>query len=127
DCCVETVAGAVYSPAASIVPTPVAGVIAHVTAVFAALATVAENCCVCPPYSVAVGGATVTDTGGLNVTVAVPVFVPSATLVAVIVTDCCVETVAGAVYNPAALIVPTPAGAIAHVTAVFAALATVAE
>jgi hypothetical protein len=42
------------------------------------LATVAVNCCVPPPFSVTVGGVTVTETGGVNVTTAVPDFVPSA-------------------------------------------------
>ena len=43
--------------------------------------------------------------------------VVSAVLFAVIVTVCCAVIVAGAVYNPAALIVPAPvAGLTVHVT-----------
>ena len=48
-----------------------------------------------------------TGTGATRLTVAVADFVGSATLVAVTVTVCEVVTIAGAVYNPAALIVPT--------------------
>ena len=43
-CGVVTLAGAVYSPVLEIVPT--LGLTDHVTAVFGAFATVAENCCV---------------------------------------------------------------------------------
>ena len=45
-------------------------------------------------------------------------FVVSATLVAVTITLCCVVRVAGAVYNPVLLIVPT-FGLSVQVTAVF--------
>ena len=69
----------------------------HVTAVFAAFTTVAANCCPCPPYKLTVAGVTVTPIGGLSVIVAVAVFVPSATLVAVTVTVLDAVTVAGAV------------------------------
>src|SRR5205807_7154338 len=81
-----TLAGAVYNPLPLIEPAPAAGVTAQFTAVFEAFATVAVNCCVPPPYTVAVAGPTVTDTGGESVTVAVPVLIPSAWLLAVIVT-----------------------------------------
>jgi hypothetical protein len=47
-------------------------------------------------------------------------------LVAVTVTVCCVEMVAGAVYKPDELIVPVPAGLIVQVTAVLLVLVTVA-
>jgi hypothetical protein len=47
-------------------------------------------------------------------------------LVAVIVTVCAVAMLAGAVYRPVALNVPTPSGAINHVTAVLLVFATVA-
>jgi multidrug efflux pump subunit AcrB len=45
----------------------------------------------------------------------------------VIVTVCCVATVAGAVYSPAVEIVPVPAGLMDHVTAVLLVFVTVAE
>ena len=115
-------AGAVYKPFASIVPPPLTN---HVTAVFAAFVTTAENCCVWPFPNVAVVGVTLTVTGGFSVIVAVADLLASATDVAVIVTVVEAAIAAGAVYKPAALTVPV-AGAIVHVTAVFAALATVA-
>src|SRR5271157_145682 len=129
-CCVAIVAGAVYSPAWLIVPTPV-GLIVHVTAVLLLLLTLAVNCCACPLSSVALAGVTLTDTGrvaaaGTRVIVAEADLVGSAWLVAVIVTVCCKPTAAGAVYNPAALIVPTPAGMAVQVTAVLLVLATLA-
>ena len=55
------------------------------------------NCCVCAAKSVAVAGATVTITGGFNVTVAVADLVVSAVLVAFIVTVFCVAIEGGAV------------------------------
>jgi hypothetical protein len=118
-CCAATVAGAVYKPPLVIVPAPVAGVIVHVTAWFAV------NCCVPPPYNDTVAG--VAATGGSRVMAAAADFVPSAWLVAVTVTVRCALTVAGAVYNPAELIVPAPVtGLKVHVTAAFAAFVTVA-
>ena len=48
-CSVVTLAGAVYNPDVLIVPAPVAGVIAHVTAVLLVLVTFEVNCCACPP------------------------------------------------------------------------------
>jgi hypothetical protein len=92
----------VYNPAAEIVP--VFGLSDQVTPPFAAYRTVAVSCCVCPAFNVADAGATVTATG-INVTVTDPLFVTSAMLVAIAVTVCCAAT-AGAVYNPAAEIVP---------------------
>jgi hypothetical protein len=51
-------------------------------------------------------------------------FVGSAWLVAVMVTVCCAEIVAGAVYRSDALSVPVPAGLIVQVTAVLLLFAT---
>ena len=62
-------------------------------------------------------GLTVTCTTGVIVTLAVAVFVASATLVAVTVTVCGPLSAAGAVYNPPLEMVPT-AGLTDHVTAV---------
>lgn len=93
-CCAVTLAGAVYKPLALTVPVP-AGLIDHVTVAGLSPVTVAVNCCVAPCNRVAVAGEMVT--GGFNVTVAVALFVLSATLVALTVTVCCVVTVAGAV------------------------------
>lgn len=58
----------------------------HVTAVLLLPFTVAENCCVAPDARLTAVGATDTDTrGAVTLTVAVPDFVVSATLVAVTV------------------------------------------
>jgi hypothetical protein len=129
--CVElTDVGAVYKPVASTLPTP-AGVTDHVTAVLLLNVTVAVNCCVCPPESVAVVGATLTGAEGpegTSVTVAEPDWVESAWLVAIIVTVWVAATVAGAVYTPVVLLmVPAPvAGLIVQVTAVLLVFKTVA-
>jgi hypothetical protein len=72
----------------------------HVTAVLDVPVTVAKNCCVCEAARLAVWGVTETVTevpGGLSVTLALALLVGSATLVAVTVTVCVPETVAGAV------------------------------
>ena len=61
----------------------------------------------------------------LNVIVALAVFVASAALIAVTITELELEIVAGAVYKPLVEIVPT-AGFSDHVTAVFVAPETVA-
>ena len=90
----------------------------------AAFPTVAVNCCVCPPYNVAVPGVTDTVTGGRSVIVAVADLLTSATDVAVTVAVACAATLAGAVYKPVALTVPAPVTL--HVTPVFAAFVTVA-
>jgi hypothetical protein len=50
----------------------------------------------------------------------------STSLVAVIVTVCCVAIADGAVYTPSASIEPVPAGLIAHVTAWLLVFPTVA-
>jgi hypothetical protein len=102
------VGGAVYSPVASIVPTP-EGSTVHVTVWFDV------NCCVWPPYNIAVDGVTVNN--GNTVSVAVTDLDVSAWLVAVIVTVCGVAALAGAVYIPVASMVPAPEGLTAHVTA----------
>ena len=107
-CCVATVAGAVYRPVASMVPTPEVGLSAQVTDVIVAFTTVAVNCWVWPPDSVGVAGLTVTVIGGESVTVEVAVFVLSTWLVAVTVTVCGAAIAAGAAYNPEALMVPAP-------------------
>ena len=66
-----------------------------------------------------------TLTVGKSETVALAVFVPSAALVAITVTELAMDTVAGAVYRPLVEIVPT-AGFSDHVTAVFVVPETVA-
>jgi hypothetical protein len=63
-CIDPTVAGAVYKPAALIVPAPVAGLRVHVTAELHPPVTNAVNCCIWPPYSAAAAGERVTVTGG---------------------------------------------------------------
>jgi hypothetical protein len=68
----------------------------------------------------------VTATGGIKVTIAEAETVGSAWLVAVTVTVCCDVTLAGAVYKPEELIVPTD-GLIDQLTAVLLAFVTVAE
>jgi hypothetical protein len=63
---------------------------------------------------------------GISVTVADADLLASSWLVAVTFTVCCAEIVAGAVYSPAALTVPTPAGLIVHATAMLLVFVTVA-
>ena len=82
----------------------------QVTEVLVVPLTAAANCCVPPPVTVADVGEIFTateTTGAVIVTVACPLAVELATLVAATVTDPPDGTVAGAVYNPAELIVPT--------------------
>jgi hypothetical protein len=119
----DTVEGAVYNPLVEIVPT--AGFSDHVTAVFVAPETVAVNCLVCAAVKLAAVGLTETLTGAMSDTVALPVFVLSAALVAVTVTELVLEIVAGAVYKPPVEIVPT-AGFNDQVTVVFAVPETAA-
>jgi hypothetical protein len=57
------VAGAVYNPAAEIVPFAVPPPTLQVTAVFEVPDTVAVNCCVPPAVTVAVAGETATEIG----------------------------------------------------------------
>src|ERR1700761_1284275 len=104
-----------------------AGLIDQATAVLLLFVTVAENCCVWLGYNVTVAGVRLTVVGGITVTVADADFVVSAWLVAVIVTVCCVATVAGALYSPAVEIAPVPAGLIDQLTAVLLVFVTVAE
>src|SRR5215471_3987744 len=101
------------------------GLADQVTAVLLLPMTVAENCCVWEAVRLAVPGAMETVIGGASVTVAVPALVGSATLVAVTVTDCVPEMVAGAVKSPVAEMVPT--GLADQVTAVLLLPVTVAE
>jgi hypothetical protein len=54
-------------------------------------------------------------------------FVGAAWLVAVTVTVCVAEILAGALYNPAVLIEPVPAGLMDQVTAVLLTFLTLAE
>ena len=63
---------------------------------------------------------------GVSVTVAEEEIAVFAWLVAVTITVCCELIVEGAVYNPDALIVPTPLGLSDHVTAVLVVFVTVA-
>ena len=78
---VGTVDGAVYIPAALIVP--MLGAVAevletlHVTAVFVVPVTFAVNCCVCPVCTDAVGGVTVTTIVCVFVPLICPVHAPS--------------------------------------------------
>jgi hypothetical protein len=71
-------------------------------------------------------GATITLTGGFRVTVAATDLVESAALVALTVTVSELVIEAGAVYRPAALMLPTT-GLIDHVTAVLLVPVTAAE
>jgi hypothetical protein len=63
----------------------------HVTVWLPEFATTAVNCCVPPPNTHAVLGATVTPVAGDNVTVAAADFEVASWLVAVTVTDWVVE------------------------------------
>jgi methylase of polypeptide subunit release factors len=80
----------------------------HVTPEFEGSLTDAENCCVPLDCTVALLGETETVTdcavGAGIVTVAFALVFPTA---AVIVTDVVEERLAGALYNPVVLIVPT--------------------
>ena len=95
-CGSEIAAGAVYRPAALMLPTPV-GFKDHVTPVFTALPTEARNCCVWPLKMVVTVGVKPIETGGNSVTTADADFVLSAWLVAVTVTTSGVAMVDGAV------------------------------
>jgi hypothetical protein len=63
-CSALTEDGGVYRPAGEIVPAPVFGLSAQVTAVLVAFSTVAVNCAVWPGVTVTAGGVTATATGG---------------------------------------------------------------
>jgi hypothetical protein len=111
------VPGVVYRPAALIVPA-VAGVMDHVTAVFAAPVTFTVNCWLCPRVKVLVAGLIEMATGGLKVIVAIAVLLVSAALVALTVTVCGEFRICGAVYKPDASIEPTPVGLMDQITLV---------
>ena len=64
-----TLAGAVYKPAALMLPVP-AGLIDQVTEALAAFPTDARNCCVPPPKTVETAGVTPIVTGGYSVRIA---------------------------------------------------------
>ena len=87
-----------YRPVPSTVPAP-AGLIDHDTAMLllAASSTVAWNCWVCAGPRVAVAGEICVDAKGYRITLADPVCVSSAALVAVTVTTYCAEIGDGAV------------------------------
>ena len=92
------------------------------------MVTLAVNCCVCPPYTMALCGVRLMVAGGrgkANVIVAEADCAVSATLVAVITTFCKVG-MAGAVYSPVAVMAPMPAGLMDQVTAVLLVLLTTA-
>jgi hypothetical protein len=131
--------GAVYKPAGEMVPNcafpPAMLFTCHCTAVFVEPVTAAVNCCVVPAVTVAIDGDTVTATPGevvtgFTVTIALADLVESATDTAVTVTVIA-TAVAGAVYIPLPVIVPTcafpPATLLTcHCTAVLEAPVTVA-
>jgi hypothetical protein len=121
-CALAMMAGAVYSPLIEMLPT--LGLIDHATPKPGWL-TLAVNCWVCPPVSVTLGGLTVTVNGGTSVTVALPDWKLSATLVAVTVTDCWPAMLPGAVYSPLEEMLPT-LGLSDQVTAVLVVPVTVA-
>jgi hypothetical protein len=85
-----TLAGAVYAPPAEIVPSealpPATPSTLQVTAVLAALATVAVNVCVAPTVMLTNTGVIEIDTGGLIVTCAVAYLVVSDVHTAITVT-----------------------------------------
>ncbi len=76
---------------------PTAGLTDQLTAVFDEPLTVAVNWVACEALSDVLGGVTVTLTGGVMVSVALPDTAELATLVAVTVTVCALATVAGEV------------------------------
>lgn len=92
---VGIVEGAVYRPAAVMLPT--AGLKVQVTAGFELFATVAVNAWGCEGIRVTLVGVSVTFTGGASDTVALAETEASAKLVAVTVTVCAAGMEAGAV------------------------------
>src|SRR5215475_10784044 len=103
---------------------PTDGIRDQVTAVLLDPAMVAVNCGVCEADRLTPAGASVMDTVGDKLTVALALLVESAALVAVTVTFCAAAMLAGAVYRPFE-IVPT-GGVRVQVTAVLLEPATVA-
>jgi hypothetical protein len=98
----------------------------QVAAVLLVPLTVAVNVCCCDGSKDTEDGVSETVTGGVSVTVVVPNLVGAATLVAVKVTAWELVIEAGAVYRPAAVMLPTT-GLSDQVTAVLLVLVTVAE
>jgi hypothetical protein len=99
------------------------------TAVFVVPVTVAVNCCLLPVSKLGAKGETETAIGSTTVTVAKADLLASACEVAVTLTVAGVGTEPGAVYKPAALMVPHPAPLQPdrlQVTAVFVVPVTVA-
>jgi len=90
----------------------------QVTARLSLPVTLADINNVLPAFTLAVPGVTVTPIAGFTVTTALPLFVPSTTLVAVTVTSVDAPTASGAVYNPVAESEPTD-GLIVHTTPAF--------
>jgi hypothetical protein len=89
--------GAVYNPFNKL---PNEGVMDQFTDVFELPVTVAVNCLLCDAVRVADNGLILMLTMGVSWTVALADLVESATLVAVIITDCALLMTDGAVYNP---------------------------
>src|ERR1019366_4622382 len=104
---------------------PTVGLSSHVTPPLEAPPTVAVSCWVWEAVRVAESGVSEMLTWGVSVTVALAYLVGSATLVAFTVTVCAAAMLAGAVYRPAAEIVPT-FGLSVHVTALLEVPPTVA-
>src|ERR1035437_5784636 len=105
---------------------PTAGLSVHVTAGLEAPPTAAAYCWIWAAARVAKSGVNETVTGGVSVTVALADLVGSATLVVFTVTVWELAIEAGAVYRPAAVMLPTT-GLSDQVTAVLPVLVTVAE
>ena len=97
DCEELITAGATYNPFDRV---PIEGVMDQVTAVFEFPTTVAVNCRACDAPRDAVGGVRLMLRPDTSWTVALADFEESATLVAVMVTDCELLIMAGAVYSP---------------------------
>lgn len=105
-------AGAVYKPVASMVPTvalpPAMPLTAQVTVVVMVPVTVAVNCCIAPVAMLGVEGDTLTVMGVVMDTTVVATKEGSTTLVAVTVTVPGVGgATAGAMYKPDVVMVPT--------------------
>lgn len=110
---------------------PVTSFTFQVTEVLAVFSTVAVNCCVAPAGTVTAVGATEIVMISVIVTVAEADLLVSACETALTVTEFGSGTVAGAVYRPLALIVPTvvlpsATSLTSHFTAVFEVFRTVA-
>ena len=116
--------GAAYNPFVDTVP--IEGDMDQVTAVLPLPLTVGMNCILCDGARVAVNGLRLTlRLFGISWMVAVPAFVGSTTLAAVMVRVCGVVMAEGAAYDPFDDRVPTD-GVIDQVTPVFVVPITVA-